>query len=335
MIGWDGRQVTLLMRDFDKPLGLAAAGNGWCWRRGTICAFSPTRHFGPRISGESTRTLRRPVFAARDVSHGRFAHARRGGFGRGDNLGRHAIFLPGAVEFRFQFRSRLEAAVCNRSGARGSLPSERNGGCRDGRPRYVTALGTTDAAGAWRENKAAGGVVIDVATDEISDARSVHAAFASLVRRPVMGVEFRHGRIARGRSRKAAGTTWCARLPGYLRGLCFVGPYAVVGLSKIREKHIFGGLPVQSRCAAVAMRRGGCRPSQRRGGRLFRIHRRLRRTVRRAIFARPEPPDDPEPGEAGGAPGDQQSGLVVSGCGRAVRSARNRRRFKGIVVRRI
>jgi uncharacterized protein (TIGR03032 family) len=35
------------------------------------------------------------------------------------------------------------------------------------------------------------------------------------------------------------------RLPGYLRGLTFVGPYALVGLCKIREKHIFGGLPVQ------------------------------------------------------------------------------------------
>jgi uncharacterized protein (TIGR03032 family) len=38
------------------------------------------------------------------------------------------------------------------------------------------------------------------------------------------------------------------RLPGYLRGLCFHGPYALVGLSKIRERHIFGGLPVQQRC---------------------------------------------------------------------------------------
>jgi uncharacterized protein (TIGR03032 family) len=53
------------------------------------------------------------------------------------------------------------------------------------------------------------------------------------------------------------------RLPGYLRGLCFIGPYAVVGLSRIREKHIFGGLPVQSRwerlrcgLAAIDLRSG-------------------------------------------------------------------------------
>ncbi len=37
------------------------------------------------------------------------------------------------------------------------------------------------------------------------------------------------------------------RLPGYLRGLCFHGPYALVGLCKIRERHIFGGLPIQQR----------------------------------------------------------------------------------------
>jgi uncharacterized protein (TIGR03032 family) len=42
----------------------------------------------------------------------------------------------------------------------------------------------------------------------------------------------------------------CA-LSGYLRGLCFVGPYAMVGLCKIREKHIFGGLPIQERFAAL------------------------------------------------------------------------------------
>src|SRR5262249_6573520 len=36
-------------------------------------------------------------------------------------------------------------------------------------------------------------------------------------------------------------------LPGYLRGLALIGPYALVGLCQIREKHIFGGLPVQSR----------------------------------------------------------------------------------------
>ena len=36
-------------------------------------------------------------------------------------------------------------------------------------------------------------------------------------------------------------------LPAYLRGLSFAGPYALVGMCQIREKHLFGGLPVQRR----------------------------------------------------------------------------------------
>jgi len=39
-----------------------------------------------------------------------------------------------------------------------------------------------------------------------------------------------------------------ARLPAYLRGLSIVGHYALVGMCQIRERHIFGGLPVQQRC---------------------------------------------------------------------------------------
>jgi uncharacterized protein (TIGR03032 family) len=111
----------------------------------------------------------------------------------------------------------------------------------------VTCLGTTDEAGAWRANKAHGGVVIDIVTNQVLfDGLSMphsprwhegrlwlldSGAGRLLVADPVAG------------RREVV-----CELPGYLRGLCFVGPYAVIGMSKIREKHIFGGLPVQQRC---------------------------------------------------------------------------------------
>ena len=38
-----------------------------------------------------------------------------------------------------------------------------------------------------------------------------------------------------------------AILPGFLRGLCFVGEYAVVGLSKLRPSGVLAGLPIQNR----------------------------------------------------------------------------------------
>jgi uncharacterized protein (TIGR03032 family) len=115
---------------------------------------------------------------------------------------------------------------------------------RDGQPRYVTALGTTDTPGGWREHKADGGVLIDISTSEIMlrGLSMPHSPRWYDNRLWVLNsgtgelllVDPNNGR-----------TTVACRLPGYLRGLTFVGPYALVGLCKIREKHIFGGLPVQ------------------------------------------------------------------------------------------
>ena len=38
-----------------------------------------------------------------------------------------------------------------------------------------------------------------------------------------------------------------AELPGYTRGLAMIGPYAFIGLSKIRETSTFGGMPIAER----------------------------------------------------------------------------------------
>ena len=52
-------------------------------------------------------------------------------------------------------------------------------------------------------------------------------------------------------------------LPGFARGLAIHGPYAFIGLSKIRETNTFGGLPIAERLgelkcgvAVVDLRRG-------------------------------------------------------------------------------
>jgi uncharacterized protein (TIGR03032 family) len=40
-----------------------------------------------------------------------------------------------------------------------------------------------------------------------------------------------------------------AELPGFTRGLAFAGPCAFVGLSKVRESNVFGGIPLTERVA--------------------------------------------------------------------------------------
>ena len=117
----------------------------------------------------------------------------------------------------------------------------------DGRPRYVTALGETDTAGGWRADKPQGGCLIDVPSGEIDRPRPVDAALAALARRPALaaGIRDRAARARRSRHRPPA-DAWpsCPASPAAWR--C-AGPYAFVGLSKIRKTSAMDGVPLAER----------------------------------------------------------------------------------------
>lgn len=116
-------------------------------------------------------------------------------------------------------------------------------GIREGRPRYVTALGATNKAFGWRKHKAYGGVLIDVLTNRIL------AGGLSMPHSP----RWHKGRLWFLESGKG---TLCyldprtrqpvavATLPGFTRGLDFLGNLAFVGLSKVRETAVFSGIPL-------------------------------------------------------------------------------------------
>jgi uncharacterized protein (TIGR03032 family) len=59
-------------------------------------------------------------------------------------------------------------------------------GLRDDRPRYITALGETDSREGWRSNKATGGILMDIQTNQILcqglRSRSDHPSLAGKVR---------------------------------------------------------------------------------------------------------------------------------------------------------
>ena len=99
-------------------------------------------------------------------------------------------------------------------------------------------------ARGWREDKATGGVLIDVASGEV-----IYRGLSMPHSPRLYGGRLWVLNSGRGEllaiDRATGKADVACRLPGYLRGLCFVGPYALVGMSHIREKHIFGGLPIQ------------------------------------------------------------------------------------------
>jgi len=112
-----------------------------------------------------------------------------------------------------------------------------------GRPRYVTALGQTDTAQGWRQVKANGGCLIDV------PGNAIVAHGLSMPHSPRLHQD-RLWMLDSGTARlvtvdpNSGALETVAVLPGFTRGLSFAGPYAFVGLSRVRESATFGDLPI-------------------------------------------------------------------------------------------
>jgi uncharacterized protein (TIGR03032 family) len=116
----------------------------------------------------------------------------------------------------------------------------------DGEPKYVTALGTADTAGGWRENKAHGGVLMDVPTSEVI------AADLSMPHSPrwygdrLWILESGEGSLATV-DLDIGKVNTVVQLPGFTRGIDFYGSLAFIGLSQVRESAVFSGIPLTER----------------------------------------------------------------------------------------
>ncbi|HEX2833200.1 MAG TPA: TIGR03032 family protein [Thermoanaerobaculia bacterium] len=111
--------------------------------------------------------------------------------------------------------------------------------------RYVTALGESNEAAGWRANKASGGIIIDVATNEIV-ARGLSMPHSPrLWQNQLWMLESGEGRLCTIDVTSGAKTI-VAEVPGFARGLAFCGPYALIGLSQVRES-VFDGIPIARR----------------------------------------------------------------------------------------
>jgi uncharacterized protein (TIGR03032 family) len=115
-----------------------------------------------------------------------------------------------------------------------------------GRPKYVTMLAETDAPQAWRPVKATGGCLVDVPSGE-TVARGFAMPHSPRVHQG--RVWLLHSGLGRLVMVDPATGRWddVAELPGYTRGMAMLGPYAFIGLSKIRETSTFGGIPIADR----------------------------------------------------------------------------------------
>jgi len=129
-----------------------------------------------------------------------------------------------------------------------------NGVClRDGEPRYITAISRSDVRGGWREHRRNGGVIWDIKDNRLvcSGLSMPHSPRWHKGRLWVLEsgtgylgyVDF--DKVITDATTGEASFKFVRKafIPGFLRGLTFVGSkYAVVGCSQDRHENIFQGL---------------------------------------------------------------------------------------------
>jgi uncharacterized protein (TIGR03032 family) len=119
-----------------------------------------------------------------------------------------------------------------------------------GAPAYVTSVSQTGELDSWRDGRSHGGVVTNVASNEIVCHGLSMPHSPRLYRGDLWLTNSGTGEL--GRVDQARGRFEPVTFaPGFLRGLTFVGDYAVVGSSKFREGGLYSGLPLDNLLATA------------------------------------------------------------------------------------
>ncbi|MGA7397449.1 MAG: TIGR03032 family protein [Solirubrobacterales bacterium] len=116
---------------------------------------------------------------------------------------------------------------------------------RDGVPRYVTMLGTTNEPGGWRKHKSTGGVLFDIQKNEPVTENISMPHSPCWYRDDLWVLQSGTGGLCKVNRHGYLDTV--AELPGFTRGLAFADNLAFIGLSQIRETATFSDLPIQAK----------------------------------------------------------------------------------------
>jgi uncharacterized protein (TIGR03032 family) len=126
----------------------------------------------------------------------------------------------------------------------------------DDRPRYVTAFAQTDTPQGWRPTKLTSGCVMEVPSGRVVADGLCMPHSPRWHEGQLYVLDSGKGQLVRIDPSRGKATV-IATLPGYARGLAMAGSIAFVGLSKIRETAVFGGVPVTAGDAASSSPGGG------------------------------------------------------------------------------
>lgn len=112
--------------------------------------------------------------------------------------------------------------------------------------KFVTCVSRSNIAEGWREHRREGGVVLDVESGEVVSAGLSMPHSPRLHRGTLWMLQTGTGEFGRIDLPSGRFQPVCF-LPGFARGLAFVGDHAVIGLSRPRENRTFEGLVLNDR----------------------------------------------------------------------------------------
>lgn len=236
--------LSTLVRTFDQPMGLAVDGRGLTiGTRTQIWTFRNAPDIAPRVEPAGQHDacfLPRSCHVTGDIRVHELACS-------GDELWivntRFSCLCTLDPDYSFVPRWRPPFITVLAAEDRCHL----NGlALVDGQPKYVTALGESDTANGWRTNKPQGGCLMEMGSGQVI------SRGLSMPHSPrwhdgrLWLLESGTGQLvivdpASGRRQRVA------ELPGFARGLALSGPYAFVGLSKIRQTSAMDGVPLAER----------------------------------------------------------------------------------------
>jgi uncharacterized protein (TIGR03032 family) len=249
----DGRELVMSYRNLTSPMGIAVRPDGTSVAvavQDQIWQFRNVPELAPRIEPPGTYD---GCYLPRQAVYTGPIDAHEMAWCGGDLWVVNTLFsclctFDGVHNFVPRWKPQFISAIaaedrCHLNGL----------GLTGGRPAYATALGETDANEGWRPGKASGGCLIEIA----GGLPVVRGLCMPHSPRPFEGsvllLESGRGRVVR--ANPADGSIEAlADVPGFGRGLSFVGGYAFVGLSKIRQSSTptFGGLPISERTTPLS-----------------------------------------------------------------------------------
>lgn len=239
----EGR-LDVFERTFNRAMGLWADGQTlWLGTQYQLWRFENLLRPGETYQGRDRLYVPKIGYTTGDLDVHDIAVDRNGrvvfvatGFGCVGTLSQTSSFTP---LWRPPFVSKLTAEDrCHLNGL----------ALVDGQPRYATAVSKSDVADGWRDRRRDGGLVLEVPGGRVVASGLSMPHSPRWYRDRLWLLDSGTGRLGSIDPRDGTFEP-LAFCPGYLRGLAFVGDYAVVGLSRPRHDKTFGGLPLHDELA--------------------------------------------------------------------------------------